>query len=121
MPSSEKGQPYCDGGPSWQPTQKFTRITGTVATDIIAGTPPNGGKWILDDVVLSASADTVVTLQDTADTPNVLAEVDLAGGSAIQLTLRDGFRLAAVGKKLQAVSANAVTLRVTASAHEEVT
>jgi hypothetical protein len=117
--AASRGQPFHDGGPAVIPNQKYTAIADTAAHDIVTGTPPTGAKQVVYDLVLSASVDTVVTIQDDALTPNVLMTIDVTASTPVQITPRYGLRLAAINQKVQAIQTGSGTLRVLASYLEE--
>jgi hypothetical protein len=108
-----------DNGPHWTPTHSRVASADMSAVPVDISDAPTAGQMIyLDDLIISVDAAMRVDImEETSGT--ILASFYMAANSTIQITPRDGLKLAAADMKLQAQTSAAGDISITACYHSE--
>lgn len=108
-----------DNGPHWKPQRKVVSSADMTTAADISDAPTAGCYAKADDILISTDTAMLFTVQmETSN--NVLAAVYLPASGTVQITLRDGLKGDAAGKKLQGKASVAGNVKVTTCWHSEV-
>jgi hypothetical protein len=107
-----------DGGPIWKNKQKVVASADMTTAADISDAPDACCYPKADDILIST--DTAMRFDVQMETTaNVLASVYLPANGTVQITLRDGLKGDAKGKKLQGKASVAGNVRITCCWHGE--
>lgn len=107
-----------DNGPAWTVTRTYTTSADMTTAADLSAAPTSGQKIVADDILISSAVAMEFSIQEES-AATAFASVFIPANGTVQITLRDGLKLATANKKLQGKASVAGNVRITACYHSE--
>jgi len=108
-----------DAGPSWTSSWQYTTSADMTGAADLTAAPTAGQKIVVDDIIVCAAADMLLTLlEETSGTVVAVLALKAAAGSS-QFTPRGKLKLATADKKLRGDASVAGNIYITVLYHSE--